>query len=71
MLGTQRTHKETEYAGHWHHEIDGWIVVDNRFMPKLLIAAVDKHVVTPPQHLLDHTSWARILRSNNRKRFIQ
>ena len=71
MLGTQRNHKPIEYVDHWRSEIDGWIMVDNRHTPKLVIAAVDKHHVLPPRHVLRHAHWARIARGNNRKVYIQ
>lgn len=68
MLGEDRHHKPDKYLEHWARDIEGWIVVDSRKMPSMVIAAVRKHMVIPPFHVMDLTRWQQIASNNPIKR---
>lgn len=67
MLGTQRSHLPGRYVAHWQGDVDGWIVIDIRNMPRLLLAAVDKTLIKPPAHRLNRDFWAYLVRANNQR----
>lgn len=71
MLGASRRFKPQDYAAYWRSEIEGWIVIDNRKTPILLIAGVPKHIVSPPFHVLGKPTWAALVRGNPVKVAIQ